>query len=54
MILNVDMHLFMLVTLGLRQGTSSWIMKWRTTLKVITAVIPLQELKYERLDNLRS
>ena len=25
------------------------IMKWRTTLKVITGVIPLQELKYERL-----
>ena len=30
------------------------IMKWRTTLKVITGVIPLQELKYERLNNLRS
>ena len=30
------------------------IMKWRTTLKVMTGVIPLQELTYERLNNLRS
>ena len=30
------------------------IMKWRTTLKVATGVISLQELKYERLNNLRS
>ena len=30
------------------------IMKWRTTLKVMTGVIPFQALTYERLNNLRS
>lgn len=30
------------------------IMKWRTTLKVMTGVIPWEELTCERLNNLRS